>query len=155
MFNIFPFSKKKPLLTSEAQEQVVACIKEAENKTTGELRVFVETNCSYMDAIDRAWELFHKLGMSATERRNAVLVYLAIDDRQYAIVGDKEIYEKAGGPLFWEKAAERLRGHLKQGEIGLGLANCVQELGNAMATHFPYDPTITKNELPDEIVFGK
>jgi uncharacterized membrane protein len=155
MFNIFPFLKKKPLLTPEDQEQVVACIKEAESKTTCELRVFVESQCSYTDAIDKAWELFHKLGMSATERHNAVLVYLAIDDRQYAIVGDKEIYEKAGGPAFWEKASVELRNHLKQGQIGLGLANCVKELGNAMATHFPYDPRITKNELPDEIVFGK
>lgn len=155
MLNIFPFTKKKPLLALAEQEQVVACIKEAENSTTGELRVFVESRCSYVDAMERAWELFHKLGMSATERRNAVLVYLAIDDRQYAIVGDKEIYEKAGGPLFWEKAAERLKNHLKKGETGQGLANCVRELGHAMATHFPYDPTITKNELPDEIVFGK
>ncbi|MBS1774054.1 MAG: TPM domain-containing protein [Bacteroidetes bacterium] len=152
---IFPFHRKKPLLAPAEQEQVVACIKEAEAKTTGELRVFVESKCSYMDAIDRAWELFHNLGMSATERRNAVLVYLAIEDRQFAIVGDKEIYEKAGGPAFWEKAAEKLRGHLKNGEVGSGLANCVKELGNAMATHFPHDPTITKNELPDEIVFGK
>ncbi len=152
---MFLFNKKKPLLTADEQQQVVACIREAEGNTTGELRVFVESNCSYVDAIDKAWELFHKLGMHATERRNAVLVYLAIDDHQYAIVGDKEIYEKAGGALFWESAAAKLRQHLKQGEIATGLANCVKELGVAMATHFPYDPTITKNELPDEIVFGK
>ena len=155
MFKIFPFYKKKPLLTPADQEQVVACIREAENRTTGELRVFVESKCSYTDAIDRAWELFASLGMAATVKRNAVLVYLAIEDRQFAIVGDKEIYEKAGGPAFWEKAADILRADLKKGEIGNGIAACVNELGNAMATHFPYDPTITKNELPDEIVFGK
>jgi uncharacterized membrane protein len=152
---MFPFNKKKPLLTADEQQQVVACIREAEANTTGELRVFVESRCSYMDAIDRAWELFHKLAMDATERRNAVLVYLAIDDHQYAIVGDKDIYEKAGGAMFWESAAAKLRQHLKKGETGIGLANCVKELGTAMATHFPYDPSITKNELPDEIVFGK
>lgn len=149
------FFKKKPLLSSAEQEQVVACIREAENRTTGELRVFVESNCSYMDAIDRAWELFHELGMDVTEKRNAVLVYLALEDHQYAIVGDKEIYEQAGGPVFWQKAAAKLREHLKNGEIAIGLSDCVKELGDAMAAHFPYDPTITKNELPDEIVFGK
>ncbi|MBL7684209.1 MAG: TPM domain-containing protein [Flavipsychrobacter sp.] len=149
------FFKKKPLLSSADQEQVVVCIREAENRTTGELRVFVESNCSYMDAIDRAWELFHELGMDVTEKRNAVLVYLALEDHQYAIVGDKEIYEQAGGPVFWQKASEKLREHLKKGEIAVGLSNCVNELGDAMAAHFPYDPTITKNELPDEIVFGK
>lgn len=149
------FFKKKPLLSSAEQEQVVVCIREAENRTTGELRVFVESNCSYMDAIDRARELFHELGMDVTEKRNAVLVYLALEDHQYAIVGDKEIYEQAGGPVFWKKASEKLREHLKKGEIAVGLSNCVNELGDAMAAHFPYDPTITKNELPDEIVFGK
>ncbi len=152
MFSLF---KKKPLLGPAQQEQVVACIRNAENKTTGEVRVYVESKCSYVDAMDRAWELFALLGMAETERRNAVLVYLAIDDHQYAIAGDKEIYEKAGGPVFWEAAAQHLKDHLKRGEIATGLCTCVNELGDALAMHFPYDPTITKNELPDEIVFGK
>lgn len=152
---MFPFSKKKPLLSSAEQEQVVACIREAESRTTGELRVFVESKCNKADAMERAVELFEKLGMTATEKRNAVLVYLATEDRKYAIAGDKEIYEKAGGAAFWQAAAEKLKGHLQAGEVATGLANCVKELGNAMATHFPYDPAITRNELPDEIVFGK
>lgn len=152
---MFPFSKKKPLLSPAEQEQVVACIREAESRTTGELRVFVESKCKKADAMDRAVELFEKLGMTATEKRNAVLVYLATEDRKYAIAGDKEIYEMAGGAAFWQAAAEKLKGHLQVGEVATGLANCVKELGNAMATHFPYDPTITRNELPDEIVFGK
>lgn len=152
---MFPFFKKKPLLTSAEQEQVVACIKEAEGRTTGELRVFVESKCGKADAMDRAVELFEKLGMTATEKRNAVLVYLATDDRKFAIAGDKEIYEKAGGAAFWQSAADKLKAHLKAGETATGLANCVKELGNAMAAHFPYDPAVTRNELPDEIVFGK
>jgi uncharacterized membrane protein len=149
------FWNKKPLLAPEDQEQVVACIREAEKNTTGELRVFLESKCSYVDAIDRAWELFASLGMMETERRNAVLVYMALEDKQFAIVGDKEIYEKAGGPAFWERAAAELKAYLKQGNIKEGLCVCVNELAGAMAQHFPYDPTITRNELPDEIVFGK
>lgn len=152
---MFPFSKKKPLLTSAEQEQVVACIREAESRTTGELRVFVESKCNKADAMDRAVELFEKLGMTATEKRNAVLVYLATEDKKFALAGDKEIYEKAGGAAFWQTAAEKLKGHLQAGEVATGLANCINELGSAMATHFPYDPAITRNELPDEIVFGK
>lgn len=152
---MFPFSKKKPLLDPAQQEQVVACIRNAENRTTGELRVFVEKHCSYVDAIDRAWEIFHSLNMAATERRNAVLVYMATEDKQFAIVGDKDIYEKAGGAAFWEKAAIALKEDLKKGELTRGLCSCINELGDAMAANFPYDPTITKNELPDEIVFGK
>lgn len=149
------FRKKKPLLPHDEQEAVVACIREAESKTTGELRVFLETHCSYVDAMDRAWELFAKLGMFQTEKRNAVLVYMATEDRQFAIVGDEEIYKRAGGAQFWETAAIELKHYLKKQEIAHGLCVCINELGRAMATHFPYDPAVTRNELPDEIVFGK
>jgi len=147
--------KKRPLLDDAAQQRVVNSIREAEQKTTGEIRVFIESNCSYMDAIDRAREIFDNLQMEQTERRNAVLVYMAIADRQFAIFGDKEIYDKAGGPAFWQTAAEKMQVQLRAGLVVEGLCNCVTELGNALAAHFPYDPTVTKNELPDEIVFGK
>lgn len=151
--NLFP--KKKPLLSPEDQELVVASIREAEAGTTGELRVFLESTCGYVDAMDRAREIFHNLGMAKTERRNAVLVYMALEDHQFAIMGDKEIYEQAGGPLFWQNAASELMNYLKEDKIAEGLRVCIQMLGSALAQHFPYDPAITKNELPDEIVFGK
>jgi uncharacterized membrane protein len=150
----FPWNKE-PLLSSAEQEEVVACIREAEKNTTGELRVFLESKCSYVDAMDRAWELFASMGMMETERRNAVLVYMALEDKQFAIVGDKEIYEKAGGPAFWERAAGELKNYLRAGHIKQGLCVCVNELASAMAQHFPYDPSVIHNELPDEIVFGK
>jgi uncharacterized membrane protein len=149
------FWKKKPILDQDSQQRIVACIKEAEGKTTGEVRVFVEHHCSYMNAMDRAVELFAKLGMFKTERRNATIVYIAVTDRQFAIFGDTAIYERAGGPAFWEKAAERLKEYLKKDRVTDGLCACVTELGNALAAHFPYDPSVPKNELPDEIVFGK
>jgi uncharacterized membrane protein len=146
---------KKPLLNAEVQNQVVERIKAAELKTTAEVRVYVEAHCEYMDPLDRAKEIFVNLGMDKTEKRNAVIIYLAIKDKQFALFGDTAIYELAGGPKFWESAAQHLVGLLREGKIGEGLCACIDELSNAMANHFPYDPTITKNELPDEIVFGK
>jgi uncharacterized membrane protein len=149
------FSKSAPLLSTAIQDQVVAAIRIAEARTTGELRVFVEKHCAYMDPLDRAKEVFSELGMEKTERRNAVLVYIALKDHQFAIFGDREIYEKAGGPVFWETAARVLRQYLREDKIGDGIAACIDSLGTALATHFPYDPAVQKNELPDEIVFGK
>lgn len=149
------FSKPAPLLPQAVQDQVVAAIRTAEAGTTGELRVYVEKHCTYMDPLDRAREVFFELGMEKTERRNAVLVYIAIKDHQFAIFGDSEIYIKAGGPVFWEAAAGVLLRYLREGKTGDGLAACIEALGNALATHFPYDPAVPKNELPDEIVFGK
>ena len=152
---MFSFWKKKPLLTPAQQEQVVACIRDAESKTTGELRIYMESRCSYVNPVDRAVELFHQLGMIETEKRNAVLVYLATEDKQFALAGDEEIYKRAGGAEFWEHAAAQLKSYLQQGLVTEGLCICINELGKAMAQHFPFDPTVTRNELPDEIVFGK
>lgn len=149
------FDKNKLPLSKEEQEKVVAAIQNAERNTTGEIRVFVEPHCSYVDAMDRAKEVFEELGMTQTERRNAVLIYMAHADHQFAILGDKEIYEQAGGAEFWKHAAHVFREHLRKGEMAEGFVECVNELGTALAKHFPYDPAVHRNELPDEIIFGK
>jgi uncharacterized membrane protein len=143
------------MLDEKSQQKIVAAIKEAESKTSGEIRVFMEHHCEYMDSMHRAQELFANLAMEKTVARNAIIVYVALTDRQFALFGDKAIYEKAGGAEFWKSAAEKLTGHLRKNEVAEGLSNCIHELGVALATHFPYDPAIKKNELPDEIVFGK
>lgn len=152
---MWPFGRKKEYLNNEEQALVVASIQNAEKNTTGELRVYIESKCGYVDPMERAKEIFEKLGMVETVKRNAVLVYLAIEDHQYAILGDEQIYIQAGGESFWKKAASEFRSYLSKGEIAKGLCVCIDELGAALATHFPYDPQVTKNELPDEIVFGK
>lgn len=149
------FWKKKPMLSADLQEAVVAAIRQAETRTSGEIRVFMERHCSYMDALDRAVELFATLVMEQTDERNAVIVYLALEDKQFAIYGDEAIYQKAGGPQFWERAAQVLQTALRAGNITGGLVDCINELGMALANHFPFDAEVNKNELPDEIVFGK
>lgn len=146
---------KTPLIPADEQEQIVQRIKAAELQTTAEVRVYVEAHCAYMDPMDRAKEIFLKLAMDKTEKRNAVIIYVAIKDRQFSLFGDVAIYELAGGPKFWESAARHLVAYLKEGKVGEGIGACIDELSTAMASHFPYDPSITKNELPDEIVFGK
>ena len=143
------------MLDKDSQHKIVASIKEAESKTSGEIRVFIEHHCQYMDAMHRAQEIFANLKMEKTQARNAIIVYVALTDRQFALFGDIAIYEKAGGSEFWKGAAAKLTGHLRKNNVTEGLCNCIHELGTALATHFPYDPAIKKNELPDEIVFGK
>ncbi|MBS1588120.1 MAG: TPM domain-containing protein [Bacteroidetes bacterium] len=152
MFRIF---KPRTLLDHTDQESVVAAIRAAEAGTTGELRVYIESHCSYVDAMERAKEIFASLNMAKTERRNAILLYLALKDKQFAIFGDQEIYTQAGGAHFWEKAAHQLKQNLRKGHIAGGIVQCIQDLGDALATHFPYDSSVSRNELPDEIVFGK
>ena len=152
MFSLF---KKKPLLDKETQQKVEAAIQQAESGTTGEIRVYIESHCKTADPMERAREVFAALEMFKTEARNAVLVYVAIADRKFALFGDQAIYEQAGGPAFWQAAADKLTGHLRKNELGNGLADCILTLGSALAAQFPAGPGKNDNELSDEIVFGK
>jgi uncharacterized membrane protein len=154
MAQLLSLFRRKPLLDAASSEQVVASIRAAEARTTGEIRVYLESKCLYVDAMHRAEELFLQLGMYQTRHRNAVLVYVALTDHQFALYGDVAIYE-AGGSGLWEEAAEALRNRLAEGDITGGLCGCINLLGTALAAHFPPDPAVSKNELPDEIVFGK
>src|SRR5450432_2413541 len=97
---MFPFRKKKEFFSHADNEKIVQAIRDAEKLTSGEIRVFVEHKCRFMDAMDRALEIFANLKMEQTEGRNAVLLYIALKDRQLAVYGDKGIHEKTGEE-FW------------------------------------------------------
>lgn len=147
------FSPKKPFFSPEENEQIVHSIKEAEMQTSGEVRVFVESRCKYVDALDRAAEIFHKLEMEKTKLRNGVLFYIAIKDKQFAVFADSGIH-KATGKDYWEKSVKEIVSLFGKESIVAGIVACIGKIGQALKTYFPYDKEIDKNELPDEIVFG-
>lgn len=142
------------MLNPAEQEQIVTAIKAAERRTSGEIRVFVESRCRFVDPIDRAAEVFAGLNMQKTEARNGVLVYIALKDRQLALFGDKGIHEKVGS-AFWNQQVSGILSHFNKADYGGGIAAVVAAIGEALYRHFPYDGENDNNELPDEIVFGK
>jgi len=151
MFSLF---KKKPFFSQEENDKIVAAIREAEKCTSGEVRVFVEGRCKFIDPIDRALEIFAELQMQNTKDRNAVLVYVAIKDRQLAIYGDSGINEKTGHQ-YWEDEVAKMISLFNKENYADGIGNCVNDIGQALQHYFPYDKQEDKNELPDEIIFGK
>ena len=152
--SIFPFFKKKQFFSPADNEKIVQAIRNAEMHTSGEIRVFVESRCRFMDPMDRALEIFANLKMEQTEQRNAVLLYIALKDRQLAVYGDKGIHEKVGDE-FWNAAVKKIIAHFNKDDYASGISNCVTEIGESLQLHFPYDEGTDKNELPDEIIFGK
>ena len=92
--------------------------------------------------------------MDETINRNAVLVYIATEHRQLALVGDVGIFEKTG-QQFWNDHAQLMINEFRQENYAEGLVEVIQKIGHALHTHFPYDAATDKNELPDDIVFGK
>lgn len=150
---LFPWQKDKPFFTVEETAQLVDTIRIAEQRTSGEIRLFVESKCKYVDAMDRAREVFLSMGMDKTELRNATLIYVAIKDHQAAILGDSGIHEKVGN-AYWETEINKMLLHFRQEHLKDGLCEVIKDLGEALHHYFPYDSDTDKNELPDEIVFG-
>jgi len=153
---MFSFFKRKPpqFFTQEENAKIVEAIRMAEKRTSGEVRVFVESKCRFVDPLDRAYELFYGLKMDATDERNAVLVYVAMKHRQLAVFGDEGIHQKVGTE-FWKKEVGIMLSHFNKENYTEGLSQVVTEIGDVLQSHFPYETKGDKNELPDEIVFGK
>lgn len=151
---MFEFLKRKQKFFTEEETRLIAeAIRNAEQCTSGEIRVYIERHCRYMDAIDRAKELFAILGMEKTSQRNGVLVYIAIKDHQLAVYGDAGIHEKVGTE-FWDKIVREMIRDFNRDNYAEGIAHCVHTIGQSLSSCFPYSRDIDKNELSDEITFG-
>ncbi|HVT85579.1 MAG TPA: TPM domain-containing protein [Chitinophagaceae bacterium] len=151
MFSLF---RKNRFFTEEEQQQILQAIQQAEKETSGEIRVFVESKCSYMDALDRAKEIFSRLNMQDTTERNAVLIYVAVKHHQLAIFGDEAIHKKVGND-YWGRLVKQMVHHFHKNNIAEGIRLTIMELGHDLQKHFPHHKYIDKNELPDDIVFGR
>jgi uncharacterized membrane protein len=151
---IFPWQKKKDFFTVEEQQQLVDAIQKAEQQTSGEVRIFVESKCRYVDALDRAQEIFFSLKMNETDLRNGTLIYVAVKDRQAAVLGDEGIHQKVG-QKYWEDVVKKMLLQFRNQKLADGICQGIHDLGEALKFYFPYNSSTDKNELPDEIVFGR
>lgn len=152
MFELF---KRKPVNYFSEQEKqlIVQAIQKAEQRTSGEVRIYIENHCRFMDPVMRAKEMFQALNMYETAERNGVLVYVAMKDRQLAIYGDEGIHTKVGHD-FWNAQVQKMLLHFNKNNYAEGIAEIIREIGEALAVNFPYNGEADKNELPDDIVFG-
>ncbi|HVX27574.1 MAG TPA: TPM domain-containing protein [Parafilimonas sp.] len=146
--------RKQQFFSAEEENKILNAIQEAEKETSGEVRLYIESKCRFVDPLDRAAEIFLQLKMQETENHNAVLVYVAKQHRQLAVFADEGIYTKAGKD-FWSNAVAMMLKEFKKENYAEGLIEVIQKIGSALKTYFPYDAATDKNELPDDIVFGK
>lgn len=147
------FTKKQDWFTAAEHESIVNAIRASEKRTSGEIRVFIESRCSYVDPVHRAAEVFFGLQMEKTEDRNGVLLYIAMKDHQLAVFGDQGIHQKVGTD-FWNKEVKQMLSSFGQQHYAEGIVKIITDIGDALVTHFPYEQE-DRNELPDDIVFGR
>ncbi|MBC5775785.1 TPM domain-containing protein [Pontibacter sp. KCTC 32443] len=143
----------KDTITPEDEQLILAAIREAEQNTSGEIRVHIENHCEG-DVLDRATEVFAELHMHLTKLRNGVLFYIAIKDHQFAVLGDAGI-NAIVPDHFWEDITEEVIRHFKQKHYATGLANGIRMAGEQLKAHFPYNKEGDINELRDDISFGQ
>lgn len=144
-------SKAEDFLSTTAQQEIVEAIQMAEKNTSGEIRIHLEKTTSIAH-FDRAVEVFNSLEMNKTKERNGVLIYVAVLDKQFVICGDIGINQKVPHD-FWESTKNSIQNQFKIGNFKQGLVDGIQNAGQQLKLHFPYNATDT-NELPDTISIG-
>jgi len=138
-------------LGDQEQVNVLAAISDAESRTSGEIRLHMESRCKG-DVLDRAAVVFETLAMHKTALRNGVLFYLATEDRKFAILGDGGI--NAVVPEgFWDEVKDTVIVGLAAGNPAEGLASGIRLAGQHLSAHFPLEANDI-NELSNDISFG-
>ena len=142
----------KDFFTGQEEEDIKQAIMNAELDTSGEIRVHIE-NTLTGDVMDRAAFLFKQLGMNKTELRNGVLIYLAVKNRRFAILGDSGIH-KVVPENYWNDIKANMLNHFRENRFTDGLIEAITATGHQLKKHFPHQRD-DLNELPDDISFGK
>ena len=142
--------KKSPrhFLLEPEKKLVEEAIRKAEGKTSGEIRIVLDHQAGG-DVLAQARKAFNHLKMVKTKHRNAVLIFLAVKDGAFAILGDKGIHEKLGQG-FWNETAAQMQKAFAGDAFGTGLETAIQRIGESLAIHFPREKK-DANELPDRI----
>src|SRR5262245_46570192 len=132
-------------------DSVAQAVADAERVTSAEIRVHLDHRCAG-DAMARAIELFGRFGMHRTALRNGVLIYVAVQDRKLAVIGDTGIHGRVG-ETYWRGVVDLMVAHLRAERPRDGLLAAVRDVGEALRRHFPRAPD-DRNELSDEVSFS-
>ncbi len=146
---MFFFPRK--FLTEEEGSRIIEHIVEAENNTSGEIRVHFQRKL-HGDVMDAAVHTFNTLGMDKTEARNGVLIFIVPRKKVFAIIGDKGINDVMPED-FWDQEKEILKSHFKDKKCADGICKVIHNVGTKLKEYFPIQDD-DKNELPDEISYS-
>jgi len=140
----------RTFFSPEQVAAIGAAIAQAEDKTSGEIRVHLDKKC-LTDPVDAAERWFGKLNMHKTDMRNGVLIYLAIDSKVFAIYGDKGINDRVPAD-FWKQISNQLEQNFRHGKFAEGLIEAIESAGVQLSNFFPRESG-DKNELTNDISY--
>jgi uncharacterized membrane protein len=140
--------KAREFLSQLQHDTIVKTIAEAEQKTSGEIRVFISRK-EPEDPVAAAQKAFLHLGMDKTKEKNGVLLFFAPRVRKFAIIGDAAVHALCGDE-FWKEVAQEISTHFRKGDFTEGVLHGITRAGKLLAEHFPRHPG-DKNQLSDDI----
>lgn len=138
-------------LTNHEMASLVEAIKTAEQRSTGEIRVHIDSSVGVNHA-EVAFNVFRTLEMDKTKDRNGVLFHINFEDHYLTIIGDEGIHEKVQ-QAFWDKMHDRMTAQFQKQHYFQAIKDAILETGEELKHHFPVVGE-NINELPNEITFS-
>jgi len=142
--------RTKEFLSKLEHDRIVQAIEDAETKTSGQIRVYIQRGKLNGDPLIAAQKKIHRLGMHNMAERNAVLIFVAPRAHKFAVVGDKAIHEKCG-EAYWQRIVDLMREHFRQERFSDAIVDAIRDIGGVLAEYFPKRLT-SSDKLPDDIV---
>jgi len=125
----------KKFIDQLPHDALVAAIRDAEKKTSGQIRVLI-SHKSVADPVAAANKEFTRLGLAKLLDRNGVLIFVTPRSRKFAVIGDAGVHAKCGDS-FWQELAQAMTGYFRKSEFTEGIAHGVRKAGDLLAEHFP------------------
>ncbi|MBZ0179415.1 MAG: TPM domain-containing protein [Melioribacteraceae bacterium] len=130
-------------------------IKQAELKTSGEIRVSVKENKPLLKSKktikDLAEEEFYNLGMDKTRDKTGILLYISLKEKAFQILADSGINQKVE-PNTWDELKDQLQKNFSDGKFTDGIIETIGAMGTILSEHFPIEQDDT-NELSNKVEF--
>ena len=128
--------------------QVEKAIEEAELLTSAEFKLHIEEMCKE-DLLDRAAFVFSELELHKTEKRNAVLLYVSVNDRKVSILADAGAKAHLPEELL-SNCLSTLIHDFKSDNYAEGIRSCFLAIANALQSPFPYQANDV-NEISNKV----
>ena len=138
-------------LTNQQIDSLVEAIQSAEQHSTGEIRVHIDSSTDSQTA-ETAFEVFKELCKDKTAEKNAVLFHVNFENKYLTIIGDTGIHAKVH-QSYWDHLHDYITSEFAKGHFYQALKSGILETGLELKKHFPLKGE-NHNELPNEITFS-
>ncbi len=144
-------SQPQWFFSEKEKTAIIEAIKLAEKQTSGEIRIHLEKKARE-NFMEHAQHVFEEIGMTQTEKRNGVLIFIGIKSRRFAILGDQGINEVVPKD-FWDEVKGLMVLEFTQDRFADGILKAIEKTGEKLKAYFPYEKNDV-NEITNRISYS-